>query len=280
MRKFATVIVLAVILTACSSIKILYSLLDDFIWDSVEFHLNIDDDAEKEFTELKVREMVDWHRSKMLPIYARHLRQQAEFLENDKMSEARLTESFKVGRGLIEATVKGAVPFAAKVLIRHRSKERRTYFLARMSERLAEKIEQLNEPRPERLAKRIERIIDNFERFTGDLSEQQLLTIRSHAERSIEDIPYRLANRRLRQQATIDFLATQPNEAAIAGFLTTLLLRPYEIVQPEYKEFSTAAIERFKGMLFKVVLAMTPKQRNKAAATLREYADDFVALAD
>ena len=278
MRKFSIVVTFVMFLTACSGVKFFYSLIDDFIWDSVEYHLDLEDDGEKAFTRQMVRELVDWLRSEMLPVYARHLREQADFLAKGPMQRDRLEKSFGEGRELILATVKGAIPHVAAVLVRHRSDDRRAYFRDRMKEKLDERLEDQKEPRDERLEERIERIVDNFERFTGDLNDRQLAVIRKHAEKSVDDMAYRLANRRLRQRAFINFLATQPDQAAIGAYLEKLLMHPWEIVQPEYKEFSAAAIARFREMLFTVVMSLTPQQRQKAAATLRSYADDFTDL--
>ena len=277
-KFLAPILILALFLSACSGVKLFYSLIDDFIWDSVEFHLDLEAEGEEDFTRRKVEELVDWHRDKMLSVYARHLNEQAVLLEQGPMGRDRLEKSFAEGRVLILDTVKGAIPFAAMVLVRHRWQERRNYFRDRMKERMEEQLEGLSEPWEERLEERIERIVDNFERFTGDLNDQQLKIIENHAAKNIEYMAYRLANRQLRQQAFIGFLAANPDEAAIAGYIERLLLRPYEIVQPEYQEISARAIARFKDMLFKIVMSLTSQQRQKAAATLRSYAAAFVGL--
>ena len=278
MRKIAVVAVLALLVTACSGVKIFYNLIDDIIWEAVEFHLNLEDDEEKAFTRQKVRELMDWHRTAMLPVYARHFLELATILEKGEVTRARLRAAFKEGRGLIEATVRGALPYVATILVRHRGTAKRTYFRDRMKERLNERLEEEKQPRKERLEKRIERIVDNFERFTGDLNDAQIAIIGKHANRSIDDMTTRLTNKRLRQKAFIEFLATGPSEKALTTYLDTLLIRPWEIEQPDYKAFSDGAITRFREMLFKIVRSMTAAQRKRTAATLRSYADDFVDL--
>ena len=59
-------------LTTCSSTRFVYTFLDKFIEDEITFFLDLDEE-DNNIMKKQVSEMVDWHRSTMLPSYATYL---------------------------------------------------------------------------------------------------------------------------------------------------------------------------------------------------------------
>ena len=65
-------VVLITLLTTCSSIRFIYGFMDKFIQDEIAYFLDLDEEEEVLLSQ-KVTEMVNWHRTSMLPSYAAYL---------------------------------------------------------------------------------------------------------------------------------------------------------------------------------------------------------------
>ena len=104
------------LLTSCSSTRFIYTFVDEFIKDEITYYLKLDED-EKVLLNKQVSEMVNWHRTSILPKYADYLNNIADKLENDEYSANDINKLLDEGRFLIEETVIGLVPYASKFLI-------------------------------------------------------------------------------------------------------------------------------------------------------------------
>ena len=69
----------------------------------------------------QVSEMVDWHRSTMLPSYATYLSDIADKLEAKQYEVTYITKILENGRSLIEETVTGLTPYASKFLVKYQT---------------------------------------------------------------------------------------------------------------------------------------------------------------
>ena len=110
------------LLTTCSSTRFIYTFVDEFIKDEITYFLKLDED-EKVLLNKQVSEMVNWHRTSILPKYADYLNNIADKLENDEYSPNDINKLLDDGRFLIEETVIGLVPYASKFLINHQTSE-------------------------------------------------------------------------------------------------------------------------------------------------------------
>lgn len=269
---------LCLAVAGCSKFKILYSFTGEAIESAAESHLDLSEADEAAFVDRKVDEVVLWHRAEMLPKYAAFLDAQAAVLERDAVTEATVGDAMQGLRRLLEDTVEGGSPYIAAVLVRHSAPDRLDHLRERMAEKLAERLEELDKPRAERVADRTARIVKNFERFTGELNAGQRLLVRRYAEATADEVDAWLRNRAVRQQALADFLADRPDEAGIAAFTTRMLISPHEVVGLEHEAFSATRWAKLRTLMFDVLVSLTDAQRAEMADTLRSYADDMVDL--
>ena len=277
MHKPILIAAVALLLAACSTTKIFYSFADDFIEGRAASHLDLDEEGEA-VLQRQVGAFMLWHRTNMLPRYADYLRRQAALVDGGQITRAAIRDSFAEVRALWEGTVKGIAPYAAAVLVGHTGEPKREHLRKQLAERLDEQLEDMKDARAERLERRSERIIENFERFTGDLDAKQRKNIGDYTAARLDDRAVWLEHRRRRNQAFIAFLAKRPGEKEIAGLMEKIVLRSYEVVQPEYKAVSEARAAGFEKLLFDIVASLSPEQRNELAGNLRRFADDFSEL--
>jgi len=262
------------LLTSCSSTRFIYTFVDEFIKDEITYFLKLDED-EKVLLNKQVSEMVNWHRTSMLPRYADYLNNIADKLENDEYSANDISKLMANGRFLIEETVIGLVPYASKFLINHQTSESIDYMEKRMLNRRQERIIELSKSEDILLKERLERLTSNFERFFGDLKDSQLTILETHARLTLNESRIRLHNRTLRQKVFIRFLRTQPTEVQLSNYLNTLLLKGYVITNPSYQAFSEESLNRFNFLLVSLLATSNLTQRETIINKLRDYSKDF-----
>ena len=277
-RQFKfTILIITLSLTCCSSIKLIYSLVDDFIEREVYFFLKLDEEGEA-FLKDQVDELMAWHNTAMLPRYAAYLRHQADQLDNGVFDAVAIAQSWAEGRALLRDAVAGAARYAAGVLVRHTNSKNIDYIRQRMLVRRKEKQEKLLRPKVERIEERVERLLNSFDRFMGNLYDAQQDLLRQHAVSTVDDAGKLLDNHSQRQSAFLTFLAGSSDEREIASFIEGILLRSHEFVDPGYLKFSNARMNRFARLLVDILAASTQRQRMLPATTLRNYAQDCTDL--
>ena len=263
-----------ILVTACSSTRLIYSFTDKFIKDEINYFLYLDEE-EKLIMNQQVSEMVNWHRTSMMPSYASYLDDIADTLEVGQYDANKINIIIDEGRTLIEDTIVGLTPYASRFLIRIKNDEAIEFMKNKMLMRQQERIIKLSGAKEIRYEDRLDKLTSNFKRFFGDLTDAQIEILETHSHETLNDSRIRLHNRTLRQKAFVRFLKTQPNEEELNAYLNKLLIRGHEIINPNYQDFSEASLSRFKMLLINMLAISTDKQRNVMIGKLRSYAEEF-----
>lgn len=272
-------LIVILMLPACSSLEFAYSFVDDVIEGRAETYLDLNEEEKDKVSE-QTNALVAWHRSEMLPKYATFFSAQADVAEQGGWSRPQLSLAFQEFRRLLNATADGAAPFFAAVLVDHSSPEKRAYLQKQLAENLSEKREEASEmSEEERIEEWVERREERIERFTGPLRDDQIDIIRRITASGMDHAGRWYDHRELRQEALIDFLATNPSEEDLAPVIAKLLVRAHEVVDPAYEARSNARWAKREDMYFLVLETLSDEQRAKLVTTLRGYAEDLVSLA-
>ena len=278
-RKLMPTLVITLGLAACSSFKIMYDFADDYIKQEAKFFLKFDEQGEQNLND-QVDKMMEWHNAIMLPRYAAYLRQLANQLDHGLYGATAITKGMKDGRILLQNTVAGVAPYAARILVRQTIIENIEHLRLKLIERSKEQKEKLARPIEKQTEDRTERLTKNVGRFMGDLNEIQNNLINRYAKSTINDAKRRLDNRNLRQSALLTFLAGKPKEMEIDAFINQIVLRAHEIVDRDYKGYSEKRIARFTTLLVNIFAASTNDQRQATSEKLRSYAQDFSEISN
>ncbi|MAI29424.1 MAG: hypothetical protein CMP38_04360 [Rickettsiales bacterium] len=262
------------LVVTCSSTRFIYTFVDEFVKDEITYFLKLDED-EKVLLNKQVSEMVNWHRTSMLPRYADYLNNIADKLQKDEYGADDINKLLSNGRFLIEETVSGLVPYASKFIINHQTSESIEFMKNRMLIRRQERIIELSKPGDVLYEERLERLTSNFERFFGDLKDSQVILLEKHARVTMGDSRVRLHNRTLRQKVFIRFLRTQPSEKELTIFLNKLLLEGHLITNQSYKAFSEGSLNKFHSLLVNLLANSSKIQRERIINKLRDYTKDF-----
>ena len=201
------------LLVSCSSTRIVYSLAEEFFFNEINYYLNVDKN-DKIFLDKQISEMIDWHRTSMLPRYSIYLRyQNPQSIEHMKQ---------------------------------------------KMQKRRDKRIKQLSESEEILFEKRLDKLILNFERFLGSLTDAQLNLLKDHSYLTLNDSMIRLHNRTQRQKLFIDFLENKPTEQELKVYLDKLLLQDPSITDTAQLAFS---LDRFQKLEVGILSISTSSQR-------------------
>ena len=262
------------LIVACSSTRFIYTFVDDFIKDEVNYFLDLNDN-EKVLLNQKVSEMVTWHRTAMLPKYSEFLYNIANNLEGGQYSAVKVQKFLENGRFLINETVTGITPYVSQFLVQHQTVENIKFMENRMLSRRQERIINLSKTKDMLYEERLKRLISNFERFFGDLKDSQNKLLEVYARETLNDSRVRLHNRTLRQKVFIRFLKTKPNELELTNYLNKLLLEGHMITNPSYETFSEISVKKFHTLLVNMLAKSSITQQETIITKLRNYAEDF-----
>ena len=272
--KFLTFLFLILSFTSCSNTRLAYNIAEGFIKKEVNYFINIDD-KEEIILEQQISHMVAWHRTSMLPIYADYLKSIADEIQYNSNNTVYVSKAVDDAQLLIEKTVIGLTPHASKYLVRHQTAEAIEFIKKKIELRKNKRLKEFTESDDELYKKRVKRIKSNFERFFGEITDEQFKLIQKYSRSTLTDFSIRYQNQMLKQNAFIQFLKTQPNEKELTIFLNRLLLRGYEIVNPDYQNFSQEWLDRFIELLENMLMISSKKQQEKITTKLRNYAKDF-----
>jgi len=267
------------ILSACSSTQFIYTFVDRYIQDEIEYFIDLNEE-DKVLLSQKVSEMVSWHRTSMLPSYANYLDEIAKKLEEVYDEKVLVKIALAKGRLLIEQTVHGLTPYASKFLVRYQTSEDIKFIEKKMKKRRQERLEEFSKSNETRYEDRVDRLTSNFERFFGTLSDEQLILLKAHAQATLDDEITRFENRTMRQKIFIKFLYTQPKESELTSYLNKLLIRGHLLTNPSYEAFSEVSLKRFETLLVKMISNSTSNQRKIMIRKLRSYANDFKVVSE
>ena len=262
------------LLATCSSTRLIYTFVDEFIKDEITYFLDLDDN-EKVLLNQQVSEMVTWHRTSMLSKYSEFFYNIADKLEDEQYSAVEVKNFLENGRSLVNETVTGITPYVSKFLVQHQNIENIKFMENRMLSRRQERIIDLSKAKDMLYEERIERLISNFERFFGDLKDSQKKVLGVYASETLNDSRIRLHNRTLRQKVFIKFLKTKPTEVELTNYLNKLLLEGHMITNPSYENFSEISVKKFHNLLVNMLAKSSIIQRETIITKLRNYAEDF-----
>ena len=275
--NLAILVIIISFLKACSSTRIIYTFVENYIKDEIIFFFDLSEEEEI-FLSQHVSELVAWHRKSMLPMYSFYLNDIADKLQVGQYGSNDIEGVLVDGQSLVEKTVIGLTPHASRFLINYLTDDDIEFMEKRMLKRRQERIEELSKPEKILYKQRLDRLTSNFERFLGNLTDAQVFLLEVYTRETLNDSKTRLHNRTLRQKAFVRYLRTQPNTSELEEYMNKLLLRGHLITNPSYKAFSIVWLERFRDLLINILAISSKSQRDKIIRKLRDYAYDFQTI--
>ena len=275
MRRLAGIalaLAAAWVLSGCAVMRLAYDNADTFVRWRAGNYLDLEG-AQAQDLEERIQDFHRWHRSHALPQYETLALEAARRLD-DGLSPQDLVWGYDSLKAQARTGLREAATRIAPLLDRLDPSQ-----LAHIERGFAEDNrrfarDHLRGNEEERRTRRVKRTVERLEDWVGRLSEPQVERVRRFAERVSPVDELRDRERRRLQAALFDIVRRREAQAHLAD-----LAADWERGR---EAGYAAAAEAFRRELYAMLLdvdrMLTPRQRARAIARLRNYADDFRAL--
>jgi hypothetical protein len=274
--KAVFIMTLAMMMTSCS-IKFIYNQLDYLIPYYVDGMVTLDDMLEEKIEQRSLM-LINWHRHTQLDRYAQWLR---DFQRdaNDQLTEEKVHRYFATLESYWES-VSLRINDEMVLLLPLLNAEQRQELFANLAEKNADFREDyidLNEN--ERIEQFAERLVDSYETWLGDLTNEQEKTMNQAAAKMQSTAELRL-QRRLNWQRSLEKILTSNDNkydkrAALSNYFT-------EYNNRDNVAMKTAAEKNkmiLAGLTVQTVHSMTDEQKSHFLASTNDYIRLFEDLA-
>jgi hypothetical protein len=274
--RHAAVGILAVLLLSGCVVRVVYNQLDWLALWYVEDYFDLDPAQELQAKEM-IGRTISWHRETQLPRYAALTRTMLAAVDSP-VEPSFLGERYAEVVGLWDDLLRRVAPDFASLLQSLSDEQVDELFenLARDNEELAEDYSGVS--REERRTKQDKAIIKAFKRFTGKLTPEQEILVRTRAAR-LHDLSADWLKRREAWQLEFRVLmAGRKSDPQFAERIADLLLNPNQFDGPGYRQLVLENQEASFGLVAAVLASLSQKQSDHLRNHLSTYANDFDAL--
>jgi hypothetical protein len=271
--KVTSAFAAAWLLAGCTAMRLAYDIADTYLLFRAKSYLDLDAKGSDELDE-RIDEFFAWHRRTALPQYARISEEAAK-----RVTRALSREDLVWGYDSLVAHARQSLRFAAErvapLLDRLTPQQ-----VAHMEKRFAEDNrkfarEYLRGSEAERRKRRARRLEERLEDWVGNLSSVQAEKVRQFSERTPLYDELRAKDRQRMQAEFVDMIRKREVQKRLPDWIANW--------DRGRDPAHLAASERFRqeylALLLELDKTLAPEQRNRAATTLRRYAEDFRVLA-
>jgi len=274
--RLAVTGLLAVLMLSGCVVRVVYNQLDWLALWYVEDYFDLDAAQEVQAREMISRTLV-WHRDTQLPRYAALVRTVLGSIE-PPVDPTLLADRYAEVVDLWDTLLRRVAPDFADLLQSLSDEQVEQLFanLAEENQELADDYSGIS--RDERRAKQDKAILKAFRRFTGRLSPEQEILVRTRTSRFHDLSADWLGRRAAWQQEFRTLMAARNSDPQFADRLTQLLLDPNQFDSPGYRKLVLENQQASFNMVAAVLTSLSPKQVEHLRKHLATYANDFDAL--
>ncbi len=280
LASIAALLIIALTASACGLIKVGYRNGDRVGLFMIDRYLDLSDEQEQ-FVKPRLHRLLVWHRRTQLPDYvafASELQRKA----TQPIDAGEIAAFNEQGRRRVLTMVAEALPDMADLALQLTPAN-----LKALQDRFADddakwRKENMDGDVDAQKEARYERTLERTEEWYGSFDRQQRATIRQLSDARPFDNTILLAERRRRQRELVDLLTRvvrdHPSREVVIG-----LLRDYgdgfeRSPDPDKRAWLDAYRRSTDEMNAAIHNLSTPQQRQRAAATLQTWIDDFNSL--
>jgi hypothetical protein len=261
------------VLAGCTALRLAYDNADTYLLFRANGYLDLDAKGSDELDE-RIDEFFAWHRRTALPQYARLSEEAAK-----RVTRGLSRDDLVWGYDSLVAHARQSLRFAAErvapLLDRLTPQQ-----VAHMEKRFAEDNrkfarEYLRGSEAERRKRRARRLEERLEDWVGNLSSVQAAKVRQFSEHTPLYDELRAKDRQRMQAEFVDMIRKRETQKRLPDWIAN-----WERGRdPAHAATSERFRQEYLALLLEIDKTLTPEQRNRAAATLRRYAEDFRVLA-
>ena len=284
MKKFNTCIVVAfaLLLAACSSLRLAYNNGDTLLYWWLDAYVDFDSEQKAEVKQ-DIDNLFRWHRKTQLQDYAQVLQHAQQQLKGNP-TQADLLADYQDVRRRTQALLVKAAPDIAELALSLKPEQ-----LEQMEKKFTKnnakfRRENMRGDAEEQNKFRYKKSMEQFELWFGGFSREQEAVIRRASDARPLDNALWL-DERIRRQRNILSLARRimqekPSKEVAVGWITDLIRQSFERMdQGERKAFFDAYTNSTVELVHTVIRIATPEQKEHAQKRMAGWIKDFNVLA-
>jgi hypothetical protein len=274
-------LVLAVLLGACSAIRLAYNQAPDLAYWWLDGYVDFNEQQSPRVRE-ELAKLFAWHRVSELPKLA-SLLQKTQAQASGEWSSAQACKVFDDVRVALDAVTERALPAIAEFSLTLTPAQFEALQAKHKKGNEEFQKDYLRGSAKERLDKRIKNAVERSERFYGSLGDAQLAALRRSIDKSSFD-PNRSFAERIRRQGDLLQMLRKLQESKATPAQAQAAWRAYiqrSLSSPDaaYRSYADRMVNEGCQSFADVHNSTTPEQRLKMAQTLKGYEEDVRVLA-
>ncbi|WHI45843.1 DUF6279 family lipoprotein [Microbulbifer sp. JMSA004] len=267
-------LVVASLLSSCSSIQFAYNNIDYWIRWKLHDYVDLNSQQELEF-QGALNSFFHWHRQTQLPKYANFLTQLADKVDQGQLEDPQLGPAEDEVRHFISSASNNAfnliLPIAAQLT--PQQIDRLQHNLIKKQKKTLEKWQRS----PWKVQRRRDRQIrKESRRWLGSLTDQQKQLIAAWVKQVEYNPVLRNEQQQIWQSHAIELLRQKPD--GYLEKLRSLLENPEQLWTDEYRKAQEQRKIQARELGEEILSSTSPTQRRHLSKTLRDYAQDFRTL--
>ncbi|AKU23247.1 DUF6279 family lipoprotein [Massilia sp. NR 4-1] len=277
------VLALALLVTACSSLRLAYNNGDTLLYWWLDGYIDFDGEQKGE-AKHDIDELFRWHRKTQLQDYVQVLQKAQAQLQQGKVSRADLLASYHDARNRTQALLLKAAPDIADMALTLHPEQ-----LAQMERKFAKnnadfRKKNMKGDREQQNKFRYKKSMDQFELWFGNFSSEQEAAIRRASDARPLDNEIWLDERMRRQRSILELAQRisreQPSREQAIAWVQSLIRESFaRMDNSERKPFMDAYTNSSIDLVYTVVQLATPAQKAHAHKRMQGWIDDFNTLA-
>ncbi len=273
-------LLLCALVSACGFVQASYNNAPDLVYWWLDDYIGFDD-AQKPRVLADVAQLQRWHRAEELPRYTALLERVAQVAPDDWLPDSVCRVQRDVQERFSALLAQAQAPIGALAAdlspAQLRNVERKF-----AKQNAAYRKKWIDTPPVRAFEARLERAVEQAERFYGRLGEPQRTVLRDNLKHSSYDPAHSLVETQRRQRATLKALRTAAQTAQSPEALRAVTRDWLEQMQISPDAAQRARQDAFRAQSCMQIAALhnstTAAQRAHAAGVLRDYARDFSEL--
>ncbi|MBW8904522.1 MAG: hypothetical protein JF611_02380 [Betaproteobacteria bacterium] len=273
MVRALTTLVLALLVSGCSTVRLVYDNADVYLGWRANHYLNLDDAMSEEMDE-RIASFMAWHRAQALPKYAQLADDARRRLERG-LQPADLVWGYDSGVAQAREGLRQAAERIAPLLDRLSAQQ-----IAHLERRLGDDNrrfarENLRGSERDRTRRRTERNVERLEDWVGRLSRAQVERVAQYSQRAPAMDELRERDHKRLQAELLALLRAKEAQKRLPDFLANFDRGR----EPAYAAAVEASRREYVALVLDLDRSLSREQRARAARELGRYADEFRALA-
>jgi len=275
-KRWFVLIIAVLLVTACSVSRLAYLNAPPLVLWYVGGYVDMSD-PQKTFLRERLTRAMAWHRQAELPEYQRTIEGLIGRVET-KMSAQDVRTTYGDLKDYYQRSIEHLLPDFADFLLMIDASQL-SHVESKFADDNRKMVKESVKGTPDdRRSLRTKRFIEQFEEWTGHLSNEQRQLISNRSQALSDSTEERLGDRRYRQAEILEIVRKKPKRDVAIATLHKLFIDTDSWRRPEYTRLLRERDEAFIQVVAELSGTLTPEQRANLQRKLGGYSRDISSI--